>query len=76
MIRRKKEERKRTKIEKRVDALPTAELLTWNEQALYSIGRNLSTWQKSHDSFYLEEARIGAEVVHAIMNSLSERAIK
>lgn len=76
MIRKKKVERQKSKIEKRVEALPTAELLTWNEQAVYSLSRNLSNWQRSQDSFYLEEARVAAEVVHAIVNSISERAIK
>jgi hypothetical protein len=76
MFKKKKEEKKKTKIEKRVEGLPTAELLSWADQAIYSIGRNLSNWQKSKDNFSLEEARIGSEVLHAIMESLNERAIK
>jgi hypothetical protein len=71
-----KEEKPKTKVEKRVAKLSTPELLTWTDQILYSVGRNISTWQKSQDNFSLEEARMGAEALHAIMDSLKERAIK
>ena len=49
--------REKTKIEKRVEKLPTPELLTWTDQVMYSVGRNLSNWQKSQDSFSLEIGR-------------------
>ena len=76
MIRRKtKEVRELTRIEKRVESLPTGELLPWTEQALYTIGRNLSTWQKTKDSASLEEARVGAEALHVILESLTKRNI-
>jgi len=65
-----------TKIQKRVQMLPTAELLTWSDQIMYTVGRNLSAWQKSQNPFSLEEARVGAEALHAIVDALSERSIK
>ena len=68
--------RELTKIQNRVHKLPTAELLTWSDQIMYSIGRNLSVWQKSQSTFSLEEARVGAEALHAILDALSERSIK
>lgn len=68
-----KQERQKTKVEKRVDALPTSELLQWVEQALYPIGRNLSAWQKSNESVYLEEARMNAEVVYTIVETIHKR---
>lgn len=68
-----KQEREKTKVEKRVATLPTSELLPWSEQAIYSLGRNLSSWQKTQDSFYMEEARIAAEVVHVITEELCKR---
>ena len=50
MIFKKKTETKtKTKVEKRVATLSTAELLTWTDQFLYSVGRNVSVWQKSQD---------------------------
>lgn len=71
-----KEVRELTKVQKRVASLPTAELLTWTDQIMYSVGRNLSSWQRTKSSFSLEEARVGAEALHAILDNLSERAIK
>ena len=68
-----KQERQRSKVEKRVDSLSSAELYPWAEQAIYSIGRNLSGWQKTDNQFYLEEARIAAEALHAIVDSLNRR---
>lgn len=68
-----KEERKKTRIEKRVAALSTAELLPWSEQVIYSLGRNLANWQKTQDKFYLDEAKVAAEVVHAITEEISRR---
>ena len=66
-------ERERTRIEKRVDSLPTSELLPWTENALYTIGRNLSSWQKSQDAYALEEARVGAEALYVILEALKKR---
>jgi hypothetical protein len=71
-----KEERVKTRIEKRVASLPTPELLTWADQIMYTVGRNLSAWQKSQSDFSLEEARVGAEALHAILEALNERSIK
>lgn len=68
-----KQEREKTRIEKRVEALSTPDLVAWTEQTIYSIGRNLSHWQKYNDEFSLEEARIGAEALHAILDTVSRR---
>lgn len=65
--------KEKSKIEKRVESLPTGELLPWTENALYAIGRNLSAWQKTKDKATLEEARIGAEALHVILESLVKR---
>jgi len=64
-----------TKVQRRVKSLPTAELLAWTDQIIYSIGRNLSAWQKSQNNYSLEEARLGAESLHAILDTLKERSI-
>jgi hypothetical protein len=65
--------KEKSRIEKRVEALPTGELLPWTENALYTIGRNLSSWQKTKDAATLEEARVGAEALHVILESLVKR---
>lgn len=75
MIFKKKQEREKTRIEKRVEKLPTAELISWSDQIMYSVGRNLTAWQRSQHPDTLEEARLGAEALHAILDTLKERAI-
>jgi hypothetical protein len=40
---------------------------------MYSVGRNLSAWQKTQYKDNLAEARLGAESLNAILNTLSER---
>lgn len=65
-----------TKVEKRVSMLPTAELITWSDQVLYSVGRSISSWQRGQDKFSLDEAKLGTEVLTAIVNALEERTHK
>jgi hypothetical protein len=61
------------KVAKRVSRIPTAELELWTDQAIYELGRCLSGYQKSRDNFYLEEARKGAEALHAVVEELYKR---
>lgn len=68
-----KELPKKTKIEKRVETLPTSELVGWSETTLYSVSTNLNSWQKSRESAFLEEAKMGVEVLSAIVKTLQER---
>lgn len=67
-------EREKSRIEKRVESLPTAELIGWSENTLYSVSRNLSSWQSSKDKFYLEEAKLAVEALSAVVNTLYERS--
>jgi len=76
MMFKKKEEKPKSRIEKRVAKLSTQELLSWSDQVIYSIGRNLSSWQKTDEKFHLEEARVAAESIHAILDTLTERFAK
>lgn len=73
MFKKARVEREKTKLEKRVETLPTSELVGWSETTLYSISRNLSSWQTSKDGFYLKEAKVGAEALLAVVNALHER---
>ena len=61
------------KVSKRVSRIPTGELEMWTDQAIYELGRCLSGYQKSRDNFYLEEARNGAEALHAVVEELYKR---
>ena len=74
MFKKTKAEKEKSKIEKRVETMPTAELVGWSETTLYSVSRNLSSWQSSKDSFYINEAKLGAEALLAVINTLSERS--
>lgn len=66
-------EKERTKLEARVAKIPTAELVSWAEQALFGLGRSLSAWQRGHDAMDLEEAVIGADALQAVMKELKSR---
>ena len=61
------------KVSKRVSRIPTGELELWTDQAIYELGRCLSGYQKSRDKFYLDEARSGAEALHAVVEELHKR---
>lgn len=61
------------KIAKRVAVIPTADLEMWADQALYDLGRCLSMYQKNKENAYLDEARIGAEALHAVVEEIYKR---
>lgn len=61
------------KVAKRVAKIPTADLDTWAVQALNEIGRCLSTYDKDRNKTYLEEALLGAEALHAVVDELVNR---
>lgn len=64
------------KIAKRVSRIPTAELETWIDQALFEVGKCITSYSKSRDLMYLSEAVNGAEALHAVIHELHLRAIK
>lgn len=61
------------KLSKRVSKIPTGELDMWADQALYELGRCLSSYSKSREAVYLDEALNGAEALHAVVNELHTR---
>ena len=74
MFRKTKAEREKTKLEKRIEILPTSELVGWSETTLYSISRNMASWQREKNNFYLNEAKVGSEALLAVITALSERS--
>jgi hypothetical protein len=62
-----------TKLQKRVQKIGTADLILWAENALFVIGKNLTTWNRSMDKDLLEEAHMGAEALFAITTELKRR---
>jgi hypothetical protein len=61
------------KVARRVSKIPTGELEQWVDQSLTEIGRCLSGYQRSREKFYLDEARQGAEALHAVVEELHRR---
>ncbi len=64
------------KIARRVSRIPTAELELWIDQAIYEVGKCLSNYQKNREKVYLDEARNGAEALHAVVEELHKRNTK
>ena len=64
------------KITKRIARIPTADLEMWAENSLTEIGRCLSLYSKNRDELILDEALLGAEALHAVLNELKERTAK
>jgi hypothetical protein len=62
-----------TKIQKRVSRISTPDLVTWSENALFVVGRELTGYLRTHDKALLEEANMGAEALHAITQELIKR---
>jgi len=48
----------------------------WIDQAIYEVGKCLSSYQKSREKVYLDEARNGAEALHAVVEELYKRSTK
>jgi hypothetical protein len=63
-----------TKLQKRVAGISTPELITWAENALFVIGKEVTGWARSRDVALLEEADLGAEALYAITQELKKRA--
>lgn len=61
------------KVAKRVSRIPTSELEMWVDQAIYELGRCLSGFSKSREQVFLDEARTGAEALHAVVEELYKR---
>ena len=63
------------KILKRIEKIPTADLPMWAEQALFELGRCLSSYEKARDAAHLTDALAGVEAAHAIVNEMHRRAM-
>lgn len=61
------------KVANRVAKIPTGELELWAETAVSDLYRCLSNYNKSRQQVYLDEALIGAEALHAVVNDLHTR---
>jgi hypothetical protein len=75
MILRKKQggHQPQTKIQKRISKLPTPELVSWAENALYIIGKEITGWQRSSNKELLMDSELGAEALLEIIKELKRR---
>ena len=63
------------KIASRVAKIPTSELASWAEQSMFEINRCISAYQKTNEKFYIQEALMGAEAAHAVLDELYRRSV-
>jgi hypothetical protein len=52
----------------------TPDLILWMEQAMFTIGKNISTWQRHQSQADLDEVVMGAEAFYAIARELKKRS--
>lgn len=67
------EDKEKTKLEQRVSRLPTSDLLNWSDQAVYSLGRDLSDWRKGGPDHLLVEAELAVESLMVTVQELKTR---
>lgn len=63
-----------TKLEKRVSGISTPDLVGWAENALFILGREITSWLRDNDQRKMDEAVLGAEVLLAITKELQRRS--
>lgn len=63
-----------TKMQKRISGLSTPDLVTWSENALFTIGKELTGWLRSNDDLLLDDAEMAAEALLEITRELKRRA--
>lgn len=63
-----------TRLQKRVAQISTPELVTWAENSLFVIGKEVTGWMRTKDAALLDEADLGAEALYAITQELKKRA--
>lgn len=71
--RKKSIQRELTRVQKRIQLLNNEDLVAWAENSIYDIARNLSSWRKTKDQFYLDEANMASEVLHEAIHLVHKR---
>jgi hypothetical protein len=62
-----------TKLEKRVASIPTHDLISWAENALFEIGKGLTHSIHDRNTDVLAELEMGAEALLAITKEIRKR---
>jgi len=61
------------RIAKRVRRIPTSDLITWADQAIYEIGRVLSIYERHRTEEAGKELLDAAEALHALVHEITRR---
>jgi hypothetical protein len=61
------------KIAKRVRKIPTGDLSTWADQAIFEIGRTLGVYERNRSAETSKELVIAAEALHAVAHEINKR---
>lgn len=64
------------KLAKRVSKIPTSELEMWVEQSIIEISKCMTYYSRKRDNVYIEEAVMGAEALHAVLDELKTRVTR
>jgi len=70
----KKIEQEQSKLEKRIASLETRDLTKWVDQTLFSIGKNVVSWERSGEIEMLLEADLGADALSVVIKELVRRS--
>jgi hypothetical protein len=63
------------KVARRISKIPTGELSSWADQSLTELNKCLSGYQRTQEDIYLQDALIGAEALHALVNEIYNRTV-
>lgn len=61
------------RLEQRVAAMGTHELVDWAESAIGGVGRSFGDWTRSGEQSGLDEARVGAAALLTVLDELHAR---
>lgn len=62
-----------SRVQKRLQLLPDRDIVAWAESSIYEIARNISSWQKNNERFYIDEAALSAEVLYEALQLIKQR---
>jgi hypothetical protein len=63
------------KVAKRISKIAMADLPSWAEQAIYETNRSLMAYDKDRNAAHLDDALLGAEALHAIVDEMKRRSV-
>lgn len=61
------------RMRRRAESIPTPDLVSWAEQALFGIGRHLDGYRRSRSDEDLQEARHGSLALRAVLDEIAKR---